>query len=226
MNKDLQTYLEDPLIRTIKHDGEKFWFKKPAVVAKGLLSKLKKAYYPGYKYKVGKKPSRKKVRKGSNTNEGKAVGKQLTDYIKSKNNKKTLALRYSRALVEYWEDQMGHTLCATEVPTFVSKFNCCTAADMITEDRNHKLHLWEIKCGANSDKKQGFFNFEGKKVPNTRKNHWELQRYYTTKGFLDKGLPLVGSHVINVYDYYDKKTKKTKVEVKQRKRPAWINKRK
>lgn len=221
LNPHLKDYLEKPEIKQISFDGEKFW--KGNVQGKGLLGCLKKVYYPNFTYKK-KKSTRKRIRKGSNCTEGIKVGDQLCDYIKSGYDKRKLKLGHSKALVAFWENQLGHTLQGGEIPTSISKFqNCFTKADIITEDKDKNLFMWEVKCGANAGKRQGEFYFKQQKVPSTRKNHWELQRYYTTEGLLENGLPLVGSQVINVYVMYDKKTKKNKVEVKRRKRPAWAN---
>ena len=210
-NKQLVKYLENPLISSITHNGKGFEVK--GIIKPGLLKTLKRVYYPNFKRKMKQHSRQTKMkRKGSSRSKGIQIDKQLFDYIKKQKQPRN---SYAKTLLKYWES-IGHTLQAAQVPVYISKFDCCTAADVITEDKNKKLYLWEVKSGFNNSQKQGLMNYL-KDVDNSVKNHWELQRHYTSKGLVDGGLELEGSQVINVYEQGEH------IRVKRRKRPRWCD---
>lgn len=208
-NKSLEKYLSNPLVSSITHNGK--GFELNGKIKSGLLKTLKKVYYPNFKRKMKQHARQTKLkRKGSSRSKGIQIDKQLFDYIKKKKQPRNA---YAKALLKYWES-IGHNLQAAQVPVHIKKFDCCTAADVITEDKDKKLYLWEVKSGFNNSQKQGLMNYLDN-VDNSVKNHWELQRHYTTKGLADYGLELAGSQVINVYEQGDH------IRVKRRKRPKW-----
>ncbi len=222
-NEDLVRYLQHPIIQSIRHDGEKYSFCPTGggarVVRSGLLSKLKKVFYPDFEYKRRRHRGERK-RKGSSRAQGISLDNQVFAYINGKYKKSALRHRYSKALVQYLEDQIGHTLQAAQVPVYVHHFRCVTQADLITQDKEGRLFVWELKTGYNQCQKQGFLTaIPGETIPNNRKNQWELQRHFTTMGLTDVGLKLSGSQVLNIYDETD-----GKITVRRRKRPTWIDK--
>jgi hypothetical protein len=179
----------------------------------GLLKILKRVYYPSFVRKIKQHNRESKMkRKGSSRAKGIQIDKQLFEYIKKQKKPRN---SYAKALLQYW-DSIGHTLQASQVPVYIAKFNCCTAADIITEDKDKKLYLWEVKSGFNNSKKQGLLTYL-KDVDNSTKNHWELQRHFTSAGMAEKGLELAGSQVINVYEQGNN------IRVKRRKRPKWCD---
>jgi hypothetical protein len=213
-NEHLVKYLNHPTIKSIVHTGE--YFKMNDVIKKGIHKTLKKMYYPHYKVVAKKRHKKTKLkRKGSSAKKGEAIDKHIFNIIK--NPKKKFATRNSsvKALISYWEEGLGHTLQAAQVPVFIKSLNCCTQADVITEDKEGRLFMWEVKSGFNARKSQGNLLRELCNVPNNEKNQWQLQRHYTTEGMKDLGLPIISSQVINVYE------EGSGITVKRKSNPKW-----
>ena len=212
-NKDLVKYLNHPEIKSIKLIDDHF--EKDGIIKRGIHNTLKKMYYPHYQITKKKRHRKTKLqRKGSSISKGKAIDKHLFDIIK--NPKKKYSVRNSsvKALVSYWEDGLEHTLQAAQVPVYIKSLNCCTQADVITQDKEGNLFLWEVKSGFNNRKSQGTLHGLNK-VPNNEKNHWQLQLHYTTQGCKDYKLPIKAHQVINVYE------EGGNITVKRKKNPTW-----
>lgn len=214
-NRLLIEYLSQPHIEAVQFDNGRKCFTIDGQTKKGLLKTLKSIYYPTYvrKRKQYKRKGIKVKRKASNKTEGKAVDRQLVEYVRSKKKPRHAK---ARALIAYWEDECKHTIQAAQVPTIINDFNGVrvTAADVITEDSEKRLWVWEVKCGYNQVQRQGSLK-RLKDVPNKDHSHWELQRWFTHKGLVTGGLPVFASHVINVYNEGDC------ITVKKRKVPTW-----
>lgn len=179
----------------------------------GVLSKLKKMYYPHWERKKGhhrRKGAAPKLRKGSTAAQGKAVDKQLTDYVASGKKPRNA---HAKALVEYFLHAKMRPVAA-QVPVYVEMLDRITQADLIVENEYGQLLMFEIKSGYNRTQKQG--DLKGLPgVPCRQNEIWELQRHYTHKGLVEGGLPIIGSHVVNVYN------EGTVITVKKRKVPQW-----
>jgi hypothetical protein len=213
-NEDLVKYLNNPFIQSITHNGE--CFSIDGVIKRGIHKTIKKLYYPHYTVKKKKSFRRTKLqRKGSSTVKGINIDKHIFDLVKKPQKKKSMRNSSVNALLSYW-DTLEHTLQAAQVPVYIQSLNCCTQADVITQDKNGQLFVWEIKSGFNARHSQGTLLHIKERVPNSEKNHWQIQRHYTTQGLLDFGLPIKGSQVINVYE-----EGKDKVIVKRKKNPTW-----
>lgn len=213
--KALVNYLTRPDIQQIDFDpARKMYTDGTGRYYGGLLSKLRSMYYPYWERK--RKNYRKKgkvvARKASSITEGKSIDKQITEYVRSGKRPKS---NMARALIAYLEEQCNHRLVAAQVPLFALNGTRITQADLIVQDKQGSLLMIELKCGYNRTQKQG--DLKGLPgVPCRQNEIWELQRHFTHKGLEESGLPLIGSHVINVY-----KEGKNGITVKQRKVPKW-----
>lgn len=180
----------------------------------GLLSKLQKMYYPHWQRK--RRSYRRKgvtiARKASSAKEGKTVDKQLTEYVRSGKRPKSAM---ARAIVAYFEQENNQRIVAAQVPCYALHGLRITQADLIVANADGSLLMMEVKCGYNRTQKQG--DMKGLPgVPCRQNEIWELQRHYTHKGLVESGLPIVGSHILNVY-----KEGKNGITVRKRKVPQW-----
>jgi len=212
-NKSLVEYFDNPHIKNLAFNGKAYTMY--GKVRSGLIKRLKEIYYPDYRHKMKKHRKTKLQRKGSSIRIGKSIDKEIFNLIN--NPKKKPRNSHTKALVSYWES-IEHTLQAAQVPVFIKKLNCCTQADVITQDKEGRLFLWEVKSGFNNSQKQSLLRNIEAVVPNCEKNHWQLQRHYTTEGLNDFGLNIEGSQIINVYG------EKNDMTVKRKKNPIWCQK--
>jgi hypothetical protein len=211
-NPNLVKYLQKDIIQSVGFNGHMYTYSGGQ--CGGLISRLKKIYYPDFEVKKRQYRKSKQNKKGASTKAiGIAIDKQIQSYIKiGKRPKNQLAV----ALVEYLEKKCKHTLQAAQVPVFI--MGRITQADLITEDESGNLYMIEVKSGYNQCKPQGFLA-KLDNVPNTIKNHWELQRHFTHLGLVKGGLPIKASYVLNVYPEEGKG-----ITVKKRKNPSWVHK--
>lgn len=210
-NTKLLAYLNNEVVCSIGQNSEGYYTMN-GVVKSGIHKTLKRLYYPHYK--VGKKKHHKKTklkRKGSSKQKGKMIDLAFSKYVMD-SKKKPVRNSSTQAVIEYWKT-LNHTPQATQVPVYIKSLNCCTQADVITEDANGDLYMWEIKSGYNQRKSQGNLRKPYTHIKNNEKNHWQLQRHYTAKGLKESGLPLKGSYVINVYAQGDAFTVKRKKNI-------------
>jgi len=216
-------YLQHRIVSTIEFDKKKKSYictvrgcrsKKP-----GLHSSLRRKHYPKYKHSKRKKKTDKK---GSSIKQGKTIDNQLNAYIQKK---KRPTHRMVKQLIAHWT-AIGHTPIAAQLPVYIKKLDCVTQADIVTSDVDGNLWMFEVKSGfpPGGSRKKGTLNAVPGQIANTVYNHWELQRYYTTKGLQEQGLPIHESRVIHVYDEFDKNLNKKVVRVKIRIPPKWVNK--
>lgn len=216
-NPKLVKYLHNPLIQSVGFNGHMYTYKDKDGAPRqtgGLISTLKKIYYPDFEVKKRQyRRKNKKNKKGASTRTiGITIDKQIQSYIKiGKKPKNKLAI----ALVEYLENHCKQSLQAAQVPVFTLKK--VTQADIITQDEAGNLYMVEVKSGYNQCQAQGTLRTLPD-VPNTIKNHWELQRHFTHKGLVEGGLDIKASYIVNVY------TEGDGITVKKRKNPTWINK--
>ncbi len=211
----LVNYLSRPEIEGIEFDEARRMYRDAeGKHYGGLLSKLQKMYYPYWKRK--RRSYRRKgvtiARKGSSAKEGKTVDKQLTEYVRTgKKPKNAMA----RAIVAYFEKENNQRIVAAQVPLYALHGLRITQADLIVANPDGSLLMMEVKCGYNRTQKQG--DMKGLPgVPCRQNEIWELQRHYTHKGLVESGLPIVGSHILNVY-----KEGKDGITVRKRKVPQW-----
>jgi hypothetical protein len=105
----------------------------------------------------------------------------------------------TEALFRYWTAR-GLTPVAAQVPVQLPELNVMTQADVIVEDRQGQLWMHEIKTGyCGMREKQGNFTAQFSNIACTKGNQWDMQRHFTDIALCHRGLPLVGSKVINVY---------------------------
>ena len=217
----IKTYLKHSIISTIAFDKKQ---KSYTVKIRGQCGKrpgihntLRRKHYPKYKHSKRKQKTNKK---GSSKTQGKSIDHQLNQYIAHGKKPKH---RMVKCLIKYWHS-IGHTLEAAQIPVYIKELDCVTQADIITSDKDGKLWMFEVKSGfpPGGSRKKGSLSGIRPLVPNTVYNHWELQRHYTTKGLKALGMPIHESRVIHVYDEHDKKQDKKVVQVKVRKIPKWI----
>lgn len=214
-NKALVAYLNKPEISNIVHNGE-LYIGADGQQRGGIHSILERAFYPHYKMKKRRKSKKPRQFKGSSRELGMLVDRELSDYVKTgKEPEETLSI----VIVTHLE-HMEHTLQACQVPLYVTVAGSerITQADLISQDKQGRLWMWEIKTGYNRSQAQRMLRGL-RDVPNNRHNHWELQRHYTHKGLVEGGLPIYRSHVLNVY-----REDGGRVHAKQRSVPKWCAK--
>jgi len=212
----LVAYLNQPKIQSLGFDkARKMYCDSEGRYYGGLLSKLKQMYYPYWERKRKNYRRRKgKVvaRKASSASEGKSVDKQLTEYVRSGKRPRS---NMARAIIAYFEESAQQRIVAAQVPLYAMQGTRVTQADLIVANADGSLVMIELKCGYNRTQKQGDLkSLPG--VPCRQNEIWELQRHYTHKGLVESGLPLIGSHILNVY-----KEGKDGITVKRRKVPKW-----
>jgi len=213
-NKNLIGYLSGPVIRALSKDPVTQHYAMGGQVKGGLTTHLARRYYPTYQRKKHKhRKGQVRAKKASSRKEGLAIMKQLMEFI-SNGTKPRNAL--AGAIVHHFR-QNNHSLQAAEVPVYIQSIDKVTQADLITEDAEGRLWMWEVKSGYNRVQKQGFMMSPLQTVPNRDHEHWELQRHYTHVGLQEQGLALHKSHVLNVYLDKDKR-----VHVDQRPVAKWI----
>lgn len=204
-------YLQAPLMQSIGFDpGRKMYHVGDCHVG-GLLSKLQKLYYPHFQRKR-RRQKKNTQKKGSSKAQGKAIDNQITKYIQCGKNP---THGHAKALLAYLKS-VNLRPVAAQVPVYIKELKRVTQADLIVETPLKQLVMMEIKSGYNQMQAQGeLLNLEGVKC--NQNNIWELQRHYTHKGLVEGGLPLVGSHILQVYA----EGKGGQVTVKKRKVPKW-----
>jgi hypothetical protein len=169
---------------------------------KGLTKFLRNTFYKHYQHKNGRF-RKHAVKLPSNKALGKRVDKEIFTKIAGKKPRGKLAKRQlhpmTDAVFRYWTAR-GLTPVAAQVPVQLPELNIMTQADVIVEDRQGQLWMHEIKtgyCGMRGA--QGKFAAQFSNVPCTKGNQWDMQRHFTEVALCKRGLPLVGSKVINVY---------------------------
>jgi hypothetical protein len=210
----MEKYLQNPLIASIRLLPNGRGFQYSGGVRGGIKSLLEQQYYPHYTVKK-KRHSKKKARKGSTKKQGITIDNQLKKYIEKK---KAPTNNLAHGIRVYLEDRMGHTLVAAQVPVLIQALGTerITQADLISQDGQNRLWLWEVKSGYNQRQKQGDLRgLPG--IPNREHEHWELQRHYTHLGAIQQGLPIYKSAVLNVYEESDM------ITVHKRPVPKWCS---
>lgn len=192
---------------------------------KGLTKFLRKTFYKHFQHKPWRF-QKGRVKLASSKLIGKRVDKEIFNRISGKSKKKCAALRaahffhyltrisgkkprgklakrpphpMTEALFRYWTAR-GLTPVAAQVPVQLPELNVMTQADVIVEDRQGQLWMHEIKtgyCGMRGA--QGTFAGQFSNIECTKGNQWDMQRHFTDVALCRRGLPLVGSKVINVY---------------------------
>lgn len=185
----------------------------------GLLSALKKYYYPAYPHTRRKHWKTQKM--SSTKAQGITVDKQIARWTKNPAIEPVHIM--AKALVAHFK-KIGHIPQVAQLPVNVSWpmwGTRYTQADLITADsKTGELTVWEIKTGAppGGSIKKGVLN-HAPKVPNTIFNHWQLQCHYTATGLIRAGLPIVAHNIIQVY--MTKKDDNIKIHVKVRPPEKW-----
>ena len=186
----------------------------------GLLSKVKKVFYPDFEpYGSGKVVyTRSSVRAGSTKKEGERVDNEIALWTAQGGgaaNKKWHKL--TKQLIATLTAQ-GHVPQAAQVPVIFTEwerpFGRATCADLITKDAGGRLCMWEIKTGhpVNQRTKRTAFRHvrdaKGALIPCTTKDMWQFQLHFTEKGLRDGGLPIDVSRIIMVCKSKEKKEQK------------------
>lgn len=172
------------------------------VMCGGLISELKRRFYPLYVEKRKRRNSKTTKVRGSSAKQGKCVDEQLLRYVHDDGKLPARASKMTRALIEYWEDR-GHALQAAQLPVPLPQWGRMTQADCITRDPDGHLWLWEVKTGApvggfRTQKTQE--RFKGVKSARcTPINMWQLQMHYTAEGLISQGVPIRERRVIQVH---------------------------
>lgn len=227
LNPTLSAYLSSPFCQTVRrqeHNGHTYYSyelnDKLRSRTGGIHSSLKKKYYPDFEYKKNK--GRKRLKKGSNKQEGINVGQQIEAYMVDRSKKPRH--RFAKHVVHFIEQEKGHSLVATEVPVYVDALQCITQADIISQDNKGRLYVWELKCGQPNVGSQGFLRGGLDQIKSTRLNHWELQRHFTTLALEESGVKIHKSYILQVFDHYQREKKEKVVRVKARNPAAWTKK--
>lgn len=210
-------YLKDSRIASIDFDEYQGSYVCDDGLRRGLKKGLERMYFPHFVYKT-RKSKKRRIRKGSNAEEGSAVDEALADYIATRALPRECGM--AMAIIMHLEDGLGHTLEAAQLPLFVPlgpRDERITQADLITSDLDGRLWMWEVKCGYNRVQKQGNLK-RLSNVPNRYHEHWELQRHYTHLGLVKSGLKdLYKSHVMNIFIEDDQ------YGIQKRPIPKWCN---
>ena len=236
----LSAYMALPSIASIKFStkAKTFTFACERTgtrrTAPGLIGKLRAHFYPtAAKRKKRKKRNFRKRKHGttyriaSSKPIGIAADDAINAYIASG---LTVAPKnaFARAVIHYWECELGHVVVASQLPVRVADFGCITAVDTLTRDKQGRIWLWELKTGRGAraaprgPKLRGPRTPAGKRVPASVINQWELQRHYTVKGLRDAGVDIYKSHVIHAYKEKVKGSKrKPQIKVLKRAVPTW-----
>ena len=221
LHPDLRNYLQSEFVQHAQlvcldtHDTYVCMRQGVEIKARGLHKTLKKHYYPRFKYKKRKTLVKKK---GSSKKEGIKVGKEIEHFVSG--SKTRPSHRFSRQVIKYIIKELGHAFQACEVPVWIEPLQCMTQADILTQDSKGRLWMWELKCGSPNMRAQG--QLRGlREVKNSRLNHWELQRHYTSLGLIEQGVPIYKSRVLQVYDQYKSELKQKVVTVKARNPAPW-----
>jgi hypothetical protein len=220
----LEPYLQDALIRSIVFDAKKqcyaYNYKGVQVTCGGLVKKLRRTYYPQYKRKRRKYNKKNPAKKrASSIAQGKRTDYELFEYVRTE-TKPTDTL--AKGLVQYWEQTKGHCIVAAQVPVWIDDFQCITQADVMTQDKQGRLWLWEVKTGWNGVRKQGNLHTL-QSVPNNDRSHWQLQLHFTQKGLLQRGVPIYQARVINAYTEWMSKAQPHVVRINEIRPPKWVS---
>jgi hypothetical protein len=169
---------------------------------KGLTKFLRKTFYKHFQHKPWRF-QKGRIKLASSKLIGKRVDKEIFTRISAKKPRGKLAKRpphpMTEALFRYWTAR-GLTPVAAQVPVQLPELNVMTQADVIVEDRQGQLWMHEIKTGyCGMREKQGNFTAQFSNIACTKGNQWDMQRHFTDIALCRRGLPLVGSKVINVY---------------------------
>jgi hypothetical protein len=213
-NKALLDYLKLEPVKTSKCALERIFgrkkrkrmytYKERDVLhhPKGLTKFLRKTFYKHFQHKPWRF-QKGRVKLASSKLIGKRVDKEIFNRISAKKPRGKLAKRpphpMTEALFRYWTAR-GLTPVAAQVPVQLPELNVMTQADVIVEDRQGQLWMHEIKtgyCGMRGA--QGTFAGQFSNIECTKGNQWDMQRHFTDIALCRRGLPLVGSKVINVY---------------------------
>jgi hypothetical protein len=190
----------------------------------GLLNKIRARHYPQYTQRQQRR-HQKTQRKGSSAKQGKLVDAQLMASFKV-----APTHRMAIAIMEHFRINK-QTLQACQVPCYVNLLQCMTQADVITRDSRGNLYLYEIKTGypIGGFHKQGVLRnipstgvASATGIPNTKMNHWQLQLRYTQLALEQHGVHIHRAYILQVYDYYNPKTKCKTVRLKLHTQADWV----
>lgn len=232
LDSRVKEYLDKRVISTfsLKKVGKtteyKYLKKGSMTTCYGLLSKVKKVFYPdfdpyastasgGVKKRIY---TRSALRAGSTRKEGERVDNEIalwTERGGGPPDKKWHKL--TKKLVSTLHAQ-GHVPQAAQVPVvffnWEHPFGRATCADLITKDAGGRLCLWEVKTGmpVMQRAKKAFFRHvkdaHGNLIPCTTKDMWQFQLHFTEKGLIDGGMPIESSRIIMVCKSKEKKEQK------------------
>lgn len=208
--KCLIDYMKNSIIKRIGFDPVRKMYHIGDRHVGGLLSKLQKMYYPHFERKK-RRQKKTTQKKASSKVQGKAIDNQITKFIHCGKNP---THGHAKAILAYLKSARLRPVAA-QIPVYLQDLKRVTQADLIVETEMGQLVMMEIKSGYNQMRAQGeLIGVEGVKC--TQNNIWELQRHYTHRGLVEGGLPLIGSHILQVYA-----EGKGSITVKKRIVPKW-----
>jgi hypothetical protein len=210
----MEKYMENPIIASIRLLPNGRGYQYEGGIRAGIKSLLEETYYPHYTVKK-KRHGKKRARKASTKKQGITIDNQLKKYVEGG---KAPTNNLAHGIRVYLEDRIGHTIVGAQVPILIQVFGTerITQADLISQDGQGRLWLWEVKSGYNQRQRQGELRgLPG--IPNREHEHWELQRHFTHLGAIQQGLPIYKSAVLNVYEENDM------IVVNKRTVPRWCS---
>ena len=216
-DESLAAYLKSPFVESCGWKGS--YYCKLG----GPFTEKKRGLYSALRarFKIkSKRPGRNtSVRASSSKKRGSKAHDEVCNYVGTGIKPKS---PHARAFVRYLENELSHDLVASEVPVYIAELDCMTQVDLITKDYfTDELHMWELKTGRGANtRKHGPRLLKG--VPNTKRNHWQLQRHYGWRGLVRGGVNIkfYNTHVVWVYTL----KKSRKVEVKSIPPAPWTRK--
>jgi hypothetical protein len=195
----------------------------------GVIGLLERRFYPHYETNRSRRNHKNVMVRGSNSNLGKTVDRQLCAWtVLGGAGKRPKRLnKLAGALMKYLED-IGHTAQAAQFPAVIPNVLPLrmTQADLITKDGFGRMWLWEVKTGfpVGGFRKQDVFqgritDANGMSVPCTKYNIWQLQLHFTRLALESAGIHIDEARVIQVFE----NKAKAGVQIKVHPQPEWVN---
>ena len=210
LHPSISSHLSTPLIASVGRNpvNGKFTYEEDGRKKEcgGIIWQLKKFYYPKYKEPTrnGKaKRRRRTYQRGSTDKEGIEVHAQITKFVGLGDKRPKRMKAKTRAILNHLENELGHTLQASEIPVFIPGWSIVTQADLITMDKAGKLGMLKIKAafpsaGYRTQKQEPNMRPPLQAVKSTKYNHWQLQREYTHRALVNAGVQIEESRIIQV----------------------------
>lgn len=196
----------------------------------GIHSLLEKTFYSHYKMNRSRRNHKTVHVRGSNSDKGKTVDRQITEWARlgGRGKRPKRLNKLAAALMKHLED-MGHIPQAAQLPVMIpdTRPHRMTQSDLITRDGFGRLWLWEVKSGypVGGFRKQGVLDRgvadkKGEPVPCTKHSIWQLQLHFTRNALEAAGINIAEARVIQVHE--DKRKDKPIVTIHDQ--AEWVKK--